>query len=302
MKKFNEKQLFAILLFVGMIFWGGSWPSSKILTQYTSTEVITFWRFFFALLTFVPIVFALKVPLRLTPSSLKYLLLASFFNSLYSILFFTGLRFGFAGAGGVLVTTLIPIFAYLLSYWLYSNPLEKHEVSGLVLGLISGLFLLNLSHYGDLLGGGNLFFVASALSWASLTLATQKIRHEVHPVAINFYTTLFSVITYAPLFLWNTNMMEIGSFDGWFWGNLLFVSCLSTAFGTTIYYQAISIVGASKASTFGLMVPVNALLLSWLFLGETPTQETLIGGSLAILAIYLINLYRPSHLQRFRRR
>ncbi|VEG82465.1 Uncharacterised protein [Wolinella succinogenes] len=54
------------------------------------------------------------------------------FNSLYSILFFTGLRFGFAGAGGVLVTTLIPVFAYLLSYWLYSNPLEKHEVSGLV--------------------------------------------------------------------------------------------------------------------------------------------------------------------------
>ncbi|WP_232013711.1 EamA family transporter [Wolinella succinogenes] len=85
MKRFNEKQLFAILLFVGMIFWGGSWPSSKILTQYTSTEVITFWRFFFALLTFVPIVFALKVPLRLTPSSLKYLLLASF--SIHSILF-----------------------------------------------------------------------------------------------------------------------------------------------------------------------------------------------------------------------
>lgn len=289
----SSSTLFTILLFLGMLSWGGSWPASKFITTYTSGEIIVFWRFLLALLTFIPILAWLKIPLKITPRALGYLLVISLFNSLYALLFIYGVRYGMAGAGGVLVTTLIPIFTYLSAYVLHANPIARHEGIGLVLGLLSGLFLLNPRYYGDLLGGGNLFFLAAALTWTALTLTTQRIRHEVHPVAVNFYSTFFSFLSFLPLLWLEDRVMEVWSFDGYFWGNLLFISCLSMAFGTTIYYQAVAKVGGSKASSFGLLVPMNALLLSWLFLEEIPTFETLIGGALALGAIYLLNLYRP---------
>ena len=49
---------------MAMIFWGSSWPSSKIMVEYTSAEVVTFWRFFFAFLASIPLILILKIPLR----------------------------------------------------------------------------------------------------------------------------------------------------------------------------------------------------------------------------------------------
>ncbi|MGP1450813.1 MAG: DMT family transporter [Wolinella sp.] len=296
----GREQIFAVLLFIGMFFWGASWPASKILTSHASIEVVAFWRFFFALITFLPIIVLLGIPLFMSLRSFLLMLVASVANSIYSLLFFNGLSYGLAGAGGVLVTTLIPVFSYLLSYIFLGSKISMREGFGLLLGFLSGLFLLNLAHYGSLLGGGNLFFVAAALTWGVLTLLTQKLRGDVHPVAINFYTTLFSTISFSPV-LFGGESFSILAVGMEFWFCLLFVAVFSTAFGTTIYYQAIAVVGAGRASSFGLLVPVHALVLSWIFLDEVPTFETLIGGILAFGAIYMINLYKPAHFSRFKR-
>ncbi|HFU6384844.1 TPA: EamA/RhaT family transporter, partial [Campylobacter coli] len=45
----RSKYLF-ILLVIAMFLWGSSWPTSKILANYTDTSIITFWRFFFVVL------------------------------------------------------------------------------------------------------------------------------------------------------------------------------------------------------------------------------------------------------------
>ena len=75
---------------------------------------------------------------------------------------------------------------------------------------------------------------------------------------------------------------------------MLFVAAvLSTAIGTSIYYVGISNLGATKASSFQLLVPATALGSSFVILGEIPSVLTIFGGILAIIATYLINLYKP---------
>lgn len=59
----KESYLF-ILLFIAMFLWGSSWPTSKILANYTDTSIITFWRF--SLLYWVHFCFKLlKIPLKI---------------------------------------------------------------------------------------------------------------------------------------------------------------------------------------------------------------------------------------------
>ncbi|CAM2772222.1 DMT family transporter [Helicobacter burdigaliensis] len=289
--------IFSILMVIAMVFWGSSWPAGKVLTKYASADIITFWRFFFAFLASIPLVAFLKIPLRIDTNALKFLLLAAICNALYSIVYFMGLRYGSAGKGGVLVTTLTPVFAYLLIYFFRRIKKEKaeiknNEILGIILGIISGICLLNLGSFEELFGKFNTIFVFCAMDWALLTIICQKIR--IHPLAINFYITLLSLLMYAPLFLFKgEEMVQIFSFGGEFWGMLFVVSVLSTAIGTSIYYMGIAAVGATKASTFPLLVPATALLSSYVILGEIPSFLTLFGGSLAIFATYLINIYRP---------
>ncbi|WP_239056410.1 DMT family transporter [Helicobacter apodemus] len=278
-----------------MIFWGSSWPSSKIMVEYTSAEVVTFWRFFFAFLASIPLILILKIPLRLNFQIFKLLFLAALLNSVYSILFFVGLDYGSAGKGGVIVTTLTPIFAYILAYMFYNTNSQKtiktNEILGLGFGIIAGICLLDLQNFQELFLNG--FFILCAIDWAVLTLVCQRIK--IHPLAINFYMTFLSILLWLPLFLWNNTMMCIFSFDSRFWLMMFMVAALSTAIGTSIYYIGISYIGATKAASFTLLVPVIALGSSYWLLAEIPSFLTLLGGSFAIFATYLINFYQYPH-------
>lgn len=291
----RKELIFSILLVVAMTFWGSSWASSKVLTSYTSADVITFWRFFFALMASIPLVIILRIPIRIDGNALKYLFLASITNCAYSIMFFIGVNYGAAGKGGVLVTTLTPVFVYLLTYWVHklqNNPkmMRGNEILGLTLGIIAGICLLDLGNLSVLFSKSNVFFVLCALDWAVLTLICQRVR--IHPIAINFYITLFSVLLSSPIFFFEPAMLDIFSFDARFWTMLFVVSVLSTAIGTSIFYMGVAQIGAEKASSYQLLVPLIALVTSYFILGEIPSLLTLFGGGIAIFAIYLINVYK----------
>lgn len=293
----SKSVVFSILLIIAMFFWGASWPSSKILVSYTSADVVTFWRFFIALLASIPLIIILKIPLAIDSKSFKYLLFVAVLNCLYSLMFFAGLNYGSAGKGGVLVTTITPVFVYLLTFILHriqngvNKEVKKNEALGLFLGIVAGICLLDLGEFQMLFGKFNVFFVLCALDWAILTIVCQRIR--IHPIAINFYITLFSVILCSPIFLIQPIILDVFNYDLRFWSMLLVIAVLSTAVGTSIYYMGIAQVGAEKASSYPLLVPIFALLTSYFILGEIPSILTLIGGGIAIFAIYLINLYKP---------
>lgn len=71
----KESYLF-ILLFIAMFLWGSSWPTSKILANYTDTSIITFWRFFFVVLGSFFVLNFLKIPLKIEKTALKWVLIA----------------------------------------------------------------------------------------------------------------------------------------------------------------------------------------------------------------------------------
>ena len=291
----RKELIFSILLVVAMTFWGSSWASCTVLTSYTSADVITFRRLFIAYMASTPIVIILRIPIRIDGSALKYLFLASITNCAYSIMFFIGVNYGAAGKGGVLVTTLTPVFVYLLTYWIHkiqNNPkmMRGNEILGLTLGIIAGICLLDLGNLSVLFSKSNVFFVLCALDWAVLTLICQRVR--IHPIAINFYITLFSVLLSSPIFFFESAMLDIFSFDARFWTMLFVVSVLSTAIGTSIFYMGVAQIGAEKASSYQLLVPLIALVTSYFILDEIPSLLTLFGGGIAIFAIYLINVYK----------
>ncbi|EJD3102659.1 DMT family transporter [Campylobacter jejuni] len=286
-----------ILLVLAMFLWGSSWPTSKILSAYADTSVITFWRFFFVLIGSLIVLGFLRIPLRLEKSILKWVLIAGILNGLYTFVFFIAIKHGLAGKGGVLVTTMIPIFSYLIFTIAIlfqkdkksTHKIAKSEILGLFLGLLSGFCLLNLGSLEDLFGKFNILFLTCSFIWALIAVFNHKAK-GAHPLAINFYINLISVLIFVWV-LFDVKSYEIFHFELKFWINMFVVAFLSTIVGTSIYYYGIHILGSVKANSFVLITPASALICSYFILDEVPNALTLLGCALAICAIYFINIY-----------
>lgn len=285
----KDKKLIILLIFA-MVLYGGSWTSGKLLSHSAPTDIIIFWRFLLTTLSMIPIVLYFRVSLKVTFSQLILLILGGLIIFSYNIGFISGVQAGFAGAGGVLVTGLNPVFTFLLTIFLLREKASLRQVLALALGLIGGLIMLEIWHASSsqIIDGGNLFFLLASASWAFLTILSHKIQKEVHFIAYSFYIYLFCTVFSFILSLNNQTLRQTPT-ELSFWINILFLSVGVTTIATTIYFLCTKELGSRIASSFIFTVPVTAVLFSWWLLGEVPRLSTIVGGSLTIAAVYLIN-------------
>lgn len=285
----QTKMKFSFLIVISMIIWAGSWVSAKVIADAMPPETLTFWRFFFSFISMLPVLFFLKEPVKVNWPALGYTLVGSISMGLYLYLFFKGLRDGFAGAAGVLVTTMIPLATFGLSLLIFKKSPSVMDILGLALGLVGGGVLLEVwTLDGQILSGGNVYFLLCAVLWALVTVSSQKAGGLISPF-------IFSLLTYAFCSLFSLflalpqGVLAIFEQDMAFWLNMLYLAVISSTFATTVYFFASSRLSSNRASSFIFLVPLCAVVLSWLFLGETPKLPTIAGGLIAVLATYLIN-------------
>ena len=282
---------FTLFILLAMTAWGGSWTSDKFITHLAPPEVLIFWRFLFTSLSFIPIMMFYKGSYRLNSRSILPIILGAVFIVTYNKFFFWGLQYGLAGAGGVLVTTLNPILTFLFTIVFFRKHVSLREFSGLILGFAGGAVLLEVwgINLNQLFRSGNAYFLFASMAWALLTLTSEKSRSNLPPLVFSFY--VFSLSAFLDFFLALPLGIDRVLTEDWlFWTNILYLSVFATTFATTIYFAASGRLGSRRASSYIFLVPASAVLISWVLLGEQPRLSTLIGGLIALSAVYLINV------------
>jgi drug/metabolite transporter (DMT)-like permease len=226
--------------------------------------------------------------MALDKKSLVLIIVSSLLIVAYNILFFLGLKYGMAGAGGVLVTSINPIFTFMLSLVIFKVRITAKEIVGLALGLIAGLVLLGVWNPANLLVSGNIIFLVASFIWAFITLSGGEIQKKTSLFVYSFYMYGFSSLILFFLSI-PYGLTEIFKMDNVFWINIIYLSVLSTVFATSVFFLGSKKLSANRTSSFILLVPLFAVAVSFIVLGETPKITTVIGGLLAICGIYLIN-------------
>lgn len=289
------------LMFLAMMLWGLTWTASKIMVeqQVDPLQIVSI-KCGIVTLSFLPFMYYLKIPFSIPRSSIVPTLLIGVFNTIYNYLLLAGLRYGEAGSAGVIAEVLAPIFATFIWTLLKKNSLLRNEKIGLFLGIVSGAFLVDATNYHALLSPFNAIYVLAALMWAALTISSRYATEDSHPIAINFYSSILPFLIFLPS-LFFTDATPIGNVDYKFWLCMFSVTILSTTFATTIFYKGIKILGVTQGGIFVLLVPIGALFFAWIFLGEIPKLHTMIGGIIALIAIYLINFYLPRRKKNYRK-
>ena len=273
-----------------MATWGLSWTNGKILSQYCSSSILAFWRFFLSSIFMIPVLIFTKNNFTVPSDGIKYIIIGSILIFSYNIFFFMGSNLGFANVGGVFVPTLNPIITFILSIIIFREIIDKKDIIGLIFGICGGIIVLEAwtLSYSQMTANGNLYFLLASISWGIMSIVSGKSHKALATLTFSFWVYFISSI-FCFIMNINNDVLIVFDFDLIFWLNLILLSIGAQVFGTTVYFIATTKLGPSKASSFIFIVPITAPIFSMIFIGEKLEISTIIGGIMTMTAVYLIN-------------
>ncbi|WP_292662288.1 DMT family transporter [Nitratifractor sp.] len=286
----DEKSLgvFYALMVLAMLGWGASWVHVKYLAERLSIHEIIFYRYGLTTLSMFPLLWMMKLSLRIDLRSFFSAFVAAGIMILYTWLFIAGTHLGTAGLGGAFVTTLIPILTFgLMAVW-HRKRLSRRQILALTLGAIGVMTILNVwsFHIEQIFRLENLYFILAAASWAVLTIVSSR-GSDTHPLVFSFW--LYALVTLLEGLFLTRFETDLSAQPPLVDLNLILLALFSTTFATSIYFIGGQKLGADRISSFTFLVPFSAIGLSAIFLGESVNAGMIVGTAMAVGAIKMLN-------------
>jgi drug/metabolite transporter (DMT)-like permease len=216
---------------------------------------------------------------------------------LFRVFLLWGLLFTTAAEGGV-ITSTTPAVVGLISFFFLKERLGPRVVVGIVLSVL-GIVALNVlgSDSGAVRGPapllGNLLVFGAVISEALFTIFGKAASERVTPLATAASASVLSLALFLPLGLYQAVGFDFSSVGLSGWVAVLHYGVFVTALGYLLWFGGLSRVPASTAGVFTGVLPVSAVLLSYVVLGEPFSWAHLVGVACVLLAILLIARQAP---------
>ena len=174
-----------------------------------------------------------------------------------------------AGLAAVLNATT-PFWTILIANAVTSDEkFSLNKVLGILLGIAGTAIMVGP---GLLAGLGGPVWAKFAMIGASLSYAVALVFARrfkaVPPVIVATGQLTASTIIMVPVVLFWSGTAGLFAASPPVWAAVFSLALLSTAFAYILYFSLIGSAGATNASLVTLIVPVSAILLGFLFLGE----------------------------------
>ncbi len=272
------------------IVWGGSFFFIEICLRDLPTLTIVFFRVFLAALTLYLYLAIRRTPMPLDPKLWRDFFGMGFLNNLvpFSLIVY-GQTFIESGLASILNATM-PIFTVLLAHFLTR---DERINSGKLVGVLLGLFGVVMLIGPEALQGftaniiGQMAILAAATSYALASIYGRRFRG----VASNITATGMlsaSAIMLLPVVMvidrpwqYSPSMTTISA--------LLALAILSTAMAYLMFFYVLRVGGATNVSLVTLLIPMSAVLLGALLLGERLQWTAFVGMGFIFLGLLAIN-------------
>ena len=277
-------------------FWGGTFVVGRTLAQTVGPFAAAFFRFAIASVFLVLLLRRAEGKLHWPEKSqiIPIILLGLTGALLYNFFFLKGLKMVEAGRASVIIANN-PIFIALLSAYFFKERLNLVKVIGIIISVGGAIVVISRGRVFEIfqggLGLGEVYIFGCVASWVVFSLIGKAVMNDLSPLRSVTYTSIVGTLLLAvPAFL------EGGfSFLGYSlseWAMIFYLGFFGTVLGFLWYYQGIQKIGPTRAGLFINFVPISAILLAFIFLGEPITMSLLIGTVLVSSGVYLTN--RPA--------
>ena len=175
-----------------------------------------------------------------------------------------------------------PVFVAVLAPFLLKDRMGGHTwfAMGLSLAGLAMIFGNGLELTGERALLGALAGTGSGIAYAFVIIIVRAISQRNHPVKLAFLPSALSLVVAAP-FAIATGAAGLTLKQGMVFA---VVGLMHSTLANIIYSYGMREVTAQDAGVLGYLEAALAILLAFLFLGETPRVLAIAGGSLIVLS------------------
>lgn len=276
------------------VFWGGTFVAGRVAAQDMPPFSAAFLRFLVASILLVAVL--RRRHRRMPVPTLSQLVVVGLLGMTgvfaYNVFFFSGLKTVTASRGALIIATN-PVFIALGASVFLHEHLRLGKVVGILLCVTGAVIVISRGRPLDLMGGaigwGELYMFGCVASWVAYSLVGHVAMKDLSPLVSVTYACVIGTIGLCMPALMESLGPRIADFSMAAWLSVVYLGVFGTVLGFIWYYEGIKVLGPSKAGVFINLVPVSAIVLAFLILGESLDFSLALGGVLVVGGIYLTN-------------
>lgn len=260
-----------------LIFKGGANPITLLIG-----------RFFIAtIMLFVTLVWNRKL-FRVEGKDIKWFLLSGLILLAQLITFWYGFQIVKSVAIQYALFFAYPIFVAIIAPLLLKSKISKIVPLCLLLGTVGVLLVLGVIPNGvsSVPFMGVFLGILTALTWALYYFSNQFLVKKYNAFTILFYNFLLVFVACTFLQPLSITISQISANVLWY---LLAIGFVSTYMAYLFLQYALKYNGAVVSSIQNMILPVLAVLLAFIVLGQTLSMFQVIGSFLIVFNIYLLD-------------
>lgn len=276
-----------------MAIVGSSVVVGKVAVARLPVFLLSGLRFAVASAILVVLVLLVERPLpRLARRDVAVLALQAFGGIFaFNVLLLEGLRLTSAAEGGI-VTSTTPAVAATLAVVALGERLSRARTLGVVLALV-GILALNLAGGGLAARGprpllGNLLVFGAVVGEAIFVVCSRVAAQRLPPLVVATAISVLGFAMFLPAALFEARSFPLSALALADWAIVGYYGVVVTVVAFLLWARGVARVPASAASVFTGVLPVSALVLSHLALGENVTAAHLVAAALVVGGIVVL--------------
>ncbi|MFC8350772.1 DMT family transporter [Streptomyces sp. NPDC057280] len=273
-----------------VVLWASAFPAIRVGVEGLGLAALSFLRLAVAavaLLVIAPFA-GVRLPRK---ADLPLIILCGLSGmTAYQILLNWGEIHVEAGTASLLIA-IAPVFSVLLAGVFLSEPLTRNVVVGSVIAL-AGTAVVTLAEGFAGFSLASLVVLAAAVVQGVYHFASKPLLRHYSGLEVATYAMLAGTVFALPLLPATVGAVTDAS-AGSLWA-AVFLGLLPSALGFVIWGYAVARLPMAASTAALYLVPPVALLVSFVWLGETPHPLELLGGAVSVAGVVLINRHKQA--------
>lgn len=279
--------LIALLAFI----WGGSFLFGRILMIEWPPFTVVFLRVFLAALTLWVFVLLTARKFPMQSKILSAVLIMGILNNVipFSLILIGQQEIG-SGLAAV-VNAMTPIWTLIIAnQFTTDEKFSTNKILGIIFGFLGVAILIGADFIQGLTASAwaQGAVLGATISYGFASVWGKRFKGQ-DPIIISTGQLTASSLVMLPLIFLLEDPLSISAPNVEMVVALLGLAIVCTAFAYVLFFKILSNVGATNVSLVTFLVPISAIILGIVWLGETLTLSNIIGMILIIIGLSLVD-------------